>query len=411
MRQRSPFPIVILTAVSLLFSSCASTGPSVSREELKRKQEEFQLKFHKASERWLPRVYRVGYPLVSSPVPGHKSEEKKYNFVGVGVEELKDHGRKVYGIDKKVKGVLVRGIYEGSKAEGMDLQPGDVIAKVDAKEVKNLGAYFGRIRKTKKETVTAEIVRKGRKLEHLLPVEKVYYNAQFFLAPTPNFEASSAFSKIEVGIGAIRYCRNDDELAVIMGHELAHTTLRHSIKKVGAGTASALAYGAVAAVIDAATVGGVGNLVMSPVQKATDAAVSRRYEREADYYGLQHAFHSGYSIQHGSKIFARLATDAPGFEILAYTFASHPKSPERFLRLEKAAEEMHSRYPDKIPKPRPDWAVTVPVKPGETLEEALVRLQAKAGKKKSVVSSSEKGTATSANPDTTPPSAYPAPKT
>ncbi|MDD5216939.1 MAG: M48 family metallopeptidase [Candidatus Omnitrophica bacterium] len=362
--------------LALVLQSCASTGPSITKAELAKKNEEFNLRFFQASGEWLPRVYRVGYQLVRSPVPAHKSEKADYNFVGVGVDELKDYGRQAYGIDKKVRGVLVRGVYPGSKAELSGLKAGDVITKIDGKKTENLGAYFKAIRKTNKDKVKAAVWRRNEKLfECELPVEKVYYNAQFFLAPTPNFDASALFSRIDVGIGALRYSKNDDELGVIMGHELAHVTLKHSAKKLGAGVGMGLAYGLAAATVDAFTLPGVGQAIMNPAMQASQAALSRRYEREADYFGMRHAFHSGYDVENGAKVFARLGTDAPGFEVLAYTFSTHPNTPERTLRLEKTVEEFKTQYPDKMPMTiHENWEVVIPVATGESLEEALERM-------------------------------------
>jgi len=377
MRQqlRRFFCQIAVSGLSFLLISCASTGPKVSKAELQKHEEEFNLKFFEASGTWLPRIYRVGYQLIKSPVPGHGNAEPEFNFTGIGVDDLDKTYRKVYAIDEKIKGVIVIGHYPGSLAENADVQAGDVILKIDGKPVKNIGGYFKKIRSAKNSTVKAEVLKKGQVSEVDLPVEKVYYNAQFFLAPTPDLDANAAFSKINVGIGAIRYCKNDDELAVIMGHELAHVTLKHSLKKMGAGIATGMAYGAVAGVIDAFTVPGLGNLVISPVSGATDAAVSRRYEREADYFGMQHAFHSGFDVGQGARVFSRLATDTPGFTLLAYTFSSHPKSPERFLRLEKMIEEFQTQYPAKFPMAgSPDWDIVIPMKEGETIEEAVNRL-------------------------------------
>ncbi len=373
----APERVFLLFLLSAFISSCASTGPSISRAELKKKEEEFNLKFLQASQKWSPRVYRIGYQLLKSPVPELNANEPKYNFVGVGVEDLKEFARKAYGINKTVSGVLVMGTYPGSEAVSADLHLGDVIEKVNGRRTKSVGDYFKAIRQAKGKTAVMEIWRSGQRHKVDVPVEKVYYNAQFFLEPTPQVNAFASFSKISVGIGAIRYCRNDDELAVVMGHELAHTTLKHMSKKIGAGLASAAGYGAVAGVIDAFTVPGVGGLLISPMQQATDAAVSRRYEREADYNGMRHTFHSGYDVENGSKVFARMATDEPSFAVLSQTFASHPVNTERFLRFEKTVEEFKTQFPDKFPMTKSeDWEIIVPVGAGENKYDVLERLLA-----------------------------------
>lgn len=373
-KLRSPFLVWILICVFL--SSCASTGPKISKEERKRMEEEFNSKFLGVSERPLDKVYRVGYKLLTTKVPFHGGEEPKYGFVGVGVDELKDYARKLYEIDESVRGVLVRGLYPGSKAEGLDVRPGDVVERLDGKKIKSLGTYFKVIRSTGKPVLKAEIRRKGELLEREFPVERIYYNAQFFLVPTPDVDAGSLYSKIMVGIGAIRYCKNDDELAVVMGHELAHTTLKHFLKKTGIKIASGIAFGVLASTLNYFTFSVLGSLLVQPAYQATDAAVTRRYEREADYFGMKHAFHAGYNVEHGAKIFDRLATDEPGYNVITYTFSTHPKWPERYLRLEKIVEELERLYPEEASKmiEIPDWEVTVPVERGETIAQALDRL-------------------------------------
>lgn len=367
--------IAVYLLIASFLSACASTGPKISKADRELKEEEFNRRFFEVSGKFLPRIHRIGYQLVTSPVPDHGNSEPKFEFIGVGVEELKKPTRKSFAIPESINGVLVTGTYPGSKAEGIDLRVGDVIQKVNEKKTKNLGAYFKRVRKAEGKTVKLEVNRKGEVLTYEVPLEKVYYNALFFLGATPNLDAHAAFSKITIGIGAIRYCKNDDELATIMGHELAHVTLKHSLKTIGTGMSTAIAYGAVAGVIDAFTLPGLGGLITGPIEQATDAVVSRRYEREADYFGMKHAFHSGYDVENGSNVFGRLATDAPGFTLLAYTFSSHPKTSERALRLEKIIEEFKTQYPSKFPlEKHPDWDVVIPVELGETMEVALQKL-------------------------------------
>ena len=126
-KRKAALPVLVIFALALNLISCASTGPKISKEDQKRIEEEFETKFLRASVGWLDRVYRVAYRLLRSPVPGHTNKEPKYGFVGVGVDDLKEYARKTNNIDKDIRGVLVRGIYPDSEAEGVDVKAGDVI--------------------------------------------------------------------------------------------------------------------------------------------------------------------------------------------------------------------------------------------------------------------------------------------
>ena len=77
-----------------VLSSCASTGPRISKAEKKKMEEAFNLKFLEASQRYLPKVYGVGYRLLKSHVPDHGAEKPKFDFAGIGVDDLKDYARK-----------------------------------------------------------------------------------------------------------------------------------------------------------------------------------------------------------------------------------------------------------------------------------------------------------------------------
>ena len=159
-----------IVSSNFLLSSCATTGPAITGAEIKQSQETFNAKFFEASRDYLPRVYRVGYKLLTHPVPGHGSEKAEHNFVGLGLDELKPYSRKAFNIYESVKGALVLGVYPGSKMDGADIQPGDVIQKVNGTGISNPGAFAGQIKNISGGSAKAEIWRKGKVIERDLLV-------------------------------------------------------------------------------------------------------------------------------------------------------------------------------------------------------------------------------------------------
>jgi Zn-dependent protease with chaperone function len=143
----------------------------------------------------------------------------------------------------------------------------------------------------------------------------------------------------------VNFCLNDDELALVIGHELAHQALGHLIR----GAAHQELGKFLGAAFTAFSTLSLNHLLdwrhamVSPQvrQVASDAVVSvfsRDDEREADIYGAWYAFQAGYDINKGSAVWERLAAvvNHDPFES-TYFLDSHPASLERLATLRKVA--------------------------------------------------------------------------
>ena len=123
--------------------------------------------------------------------------------------------------------------------------------------------------------------------------------------------------------GMMRFLKNDNELAVVLAHELAHACRGHTTNRT-AKQALRLLLGP-----------GPGQLVMALVEAAT-RQFDKDQEREADLYGLIWAFKAGFDIDNAKNLLKRMAVEAP--ESLRQGFlSSHPTSAERLLAMEKIA--------------------------------------------------------------------------
>ncbi len=145
--------------------------------------------------------------------------------------------------------------------------------------------------------------------------------------------------RIAVYTGLLKVATTEDEVAAVMGHEVAHATKRHGGKRMTQGT---LANGVMAAV-DA----GLGMTDWSPEMKGyTMAALgagsnvlvilpfSRDHESEADVEGLRFAIRAGYDPNAAPALWDKMAKldsgGTPGW------LSTHPKSEDRA----KALREM-----------------------------------------------------------------------
>jgi len=122
---------------------------------------------------------------------------------------------------------------------------------------------------------------------------------------------------ITVTAGMMDFVQSDSELALIVGHELAHNTMGH-IRKV------------------------LGNYIVS----FGGTRYTRPFESEADYVGLYYLVRAGYSPEGVESFWQRLATKAPRGINRAKT---HPTFPDRYLRIKAARDEILSKQKAATP--------------------------------------------------------------
>ena len=142
--------------------------------------------------------------------------------------------------------------------------------------------------------------------------------------------------------GLVALLNSEDELAGVLGHEMAHVLERHAARRAGAATPFALLFGIPAGILGAVSpalggiVGGTGELASGMVL----AHYSRDQERDADQHGIALAARAGWdpaglasflnTLEREEKL-AGQDPNRPGF------FATHPATPERVANVRAAA--------------------------------------------------------------------------
>jgi Zn-dependent protease with chaperone function len=158
--------------------------------------------------------------------------------------------------------------------------------------------------------------------------------------------AWAAPGRIIVSRRYVNFCRTDDELALIIGHELAHQVLGHRVRRAGQSQLTWLVGDTVAVFTTFALSyllkfwylpAGERDL-LGGVPQATLSAYSRGDEREADAYGMWYAFQAGYDVEGGLAVMERLALVVEKDPFHRTSFLdSHPASLERMARMKKIA--------------------------------------------------------------------------
>ncbi|MDO5691945.1 MAG: M48 family metallopeptidase [Pseudomonadota bacterium] len=150
-----------------------------------------------------------------------------------------------------------------------------------------------------------------------------------------------AGGKITFYTGLLRKLQlTDDEVAAVMGHEMAHALREHTREKISQSAAGDMAIAIGGALLGA----GQGAVQMAGLGKqlALDLPFSRRMESEADLYGLELVARAGYDPRAAITLWQKMSKQGggggPGF------LSTHPQSSDRMNALQNAMPRVLPLY-------------------------------------------------------------------
>ena len=224
---------------------------------------------------------------------------------------------------------------------------------------KTFPAYENFKSQTKLITGTSEydnIVKIGYDIRDAI---NVFYANQGGEDPTENFQWEFALvdddqtknawcmpgGKIAFYSGILPIAKNDDGIASIMGHEIAHAVARHSAERASrsilmdAGT-----YALQRFVLGASLTGYSRDLYNQLRQLGLELPFSRNQESEADYLGLIFMSLAGYNIEESYKVWERMKEDMGG-KGPAEFWSTHPSPDNRINKLKEWIPTVKLQYP------------------------------------------------------------------
>jgi len=151
--------------------------------------------------------------------------------------------------------------------------------------------------------------------------------------------AVSDGKRVVVFSSMMRFVGDDDELAAVVGHEIAHNAMHHIDSKMK----NALMAGFFGLLLDvAAATQGLNTQGSYTREFAAAGAMvfSQDFEREADYVGINIMAAAGRNPAAAARLWRRMAQESPGSIKLATT---HPTTAERFVRLDQYQKEIATR--------------------------------------------------------------------
>lgn len=285
------------------------------------------------------RVERVGFRLRHAAAPAcAKTNESKaelglivWSLANFSNDEDRAHLQSAFALTNAVTVALAVADAPASRA---GLKAGDVLTHVDGVplgdgkgaterfiQVSNAAAQRGPVRIT---------LASGRTV---IAQPQTVCEFPTLLVRSPEINAAADGRVLAITSGLFELTRNDDELALILGHELAHNTLGHLKAAETKEKPGSLLDAFVRATIGAA------------VAKAVTRPYSIENEKEADYVGLYLMARAGYDITAAESFWRRLndTTRATSVNL------THPSGEARLQALQTAIAEIKAKQKAKKP--------------------------------------------------------------
>jgi Zn-dependent protease with chaperone function len=161
---------------------------------------------------------------------------------------------------------------------------------------------------------------------------------------------------------------SDDEMAIILGHELTHALYEHSRKEATGGLLGSLA-GIAGLIVANQTNSDTGRAV---AEGATALGVttagnvySREFEDQADRVGLRYVYEAGYDVSKAPALWKRFADKyGDGDKVTNFFFGDHSLAQERAKNLQR---EIAANYSD--PRKDPPSNEAIAERPGDAPRE------------------------------------------
>ncbi|HEO63715.1 MAG TPA: PDZ domain-containing protein [Candidatus Omnitrophica bacterium] len=326
--------IIILFFFYLIASGCVTTGPPVYKPEIYRARQELRAKALKYRLQKEQIVSEVGYRLLMNIT------DKKGSFPYLGARFIKidQYTKSIFNLSRD-SGLVIAYVVAESPAEKGGLKAGDIVITINNQVLNSetdLRRALGNLNPAAE--LGFEVLRDSEVLKFSVILDRVPLDVQFAMIDKEIVNAGASADKVVVTYGLMRFIQSEDELAVILGHELAHIARGHIGKEMGTDLVSILL--GIAVGYGAETISpGSGDIVMRGVGGAFSSFYSREFEREADYFGIIYAHKAGYNIRAGVDVWERFAIEMPESMVRDF-YSTHPTSTERMLRIEKIVEDI-----------------------------------------------------------------------
>ncbi len=335
----------VLAAISIV-AACAPVSklpdidPTLHKvEELKQRQLVVESK-----RDTIARLHRLSYPILKANADTcGKKVGKSLGIYTVSVRDFgEDNAQAAEGVGIRKRPTVIS-VAAGSAAEQAGIRVDDILLQIGGTELPDNdddGPMREALDSAAKsgEMVSLRLARATK--EHKIDVPfDIVCDYSFRVQEDDAINAFADGKRLIFTTGILRFAAKDEELAIIIGHELAHNVMGHLDKKQG-NAAIGLVFDLLFAGVGVNTQGAFSNMAGS--------VYSQEFEAEADYVGLYFVKRANMPIKNAPHFWRCMAVEHPG-GIKDTLSSSHPATPKRFVALEETVKEIEAKVADGRP--------------------------------------------------------------
>jgi hypothetical protein len=276
----------------------------------------------------LDRLNAVAWPLVTAGEPLCRQRGRARQGLGLVADSFnrRDNRRwfealsTLWGVGEDT--VVVTGVMPGGPAQRAGVRRGDVLHAANGRPLDVSGNTADLTRRLDDLAgagpLSLELTRAGKPLSVVIPAPVGVCDTRLTVVVGDAVNAYADGKSVFATYGAMNLFAKDEDLAVVLGHELAHNILGH-VRQDASGKAN--------------------------------GATTPEQEAEADAVGLYFTARAGFSIKDAPGVWRRLAAQNPTHISAG---GDHPSTAARFLNLEAVRDEILMRQAAGLPLiPRP----------------------------------------------------------
>lgn len=304
--------ISLFIPLGIQLSSCASIQtqlPDVAQPSLSNERVAQETLAFKNIDALTERLMRISNPIMAA----NKDLCPRIGLdIGVTTHSLKSYSKPMKSAAVREFGASedtsIFNVRAGSTAAKAGLKRGDILLSVSGQP---MSAHGKPLQTYLKNTDLPLRIKRGDTEFTVNVTPEEICNYRIKLAPTSTINAYATGKTITMTAGMMNFVKDDNELALIIGHELGHNTMGH-IRKI------------------------VTNYILS----VGGTRYTRPFESEADYVGMYYIARAGYNLDTVEDVWRRLAVTNPKSVAQAKT---HPTTPERYLSIAAARDEIKAK--------------------------------------------------------------------